>query len=1118
MSRPGSGSHKRRKISHEQLLPSGNIRGAFELHNLLRFRQNGGPEARAGVDEFKKFCKDIQFNDNADERQVQLKVLKQYCDEQSSAHGEDLDFTDLLSTWSYAAQSNNESILSAVPAALSQFFRTISTELDFRDFGLSLSQTLLKRDQLKLIERNLTSPKHKDFLISPCLRLLTEVVSLDGGAMVGSVFSRRDVLLKRLDTLLDPPPQKEDTDRQKPTVRSNALRLIIALLKYLDDPSREEFISQAKLPRPCFEHLSSDHSLLVKGFLDTIRIFVIDSAVSKDAKKRLFNSNNLSAIAALYEYEEEKSEEPRIDVREEVHHFLIHACTSSNGVCISGTGWLPVGFKSERPPSGKDNFIDLGLDSPYYSDDYSSSVPIRNTTLSTFLQRLTPAKDTLHAGLIVKIFEAAPELVADYFCRNSNAIDVPKESDPAWRGQIAFLRSVISLPLPKDLRQQVGMPSTSPMTTPAPLSIMLENIFPRQLSRTALNQCLKSDDEIIVIGSAAVMKAALQKLRSTLKIFRANGHDLWSQAALQLRDMMSSRLPAYSELITAFQQTAARDSARAISLLECMATYHEANIPSSPFDIGPAILQLLQELETSGQDDVRNIEEQIMASLRLAAASKSCKWWHKPGAQGLCPLMRTIRYIAGEPTRLSKFRSEWIVPVLTEAGIISSENAYKVLLDSLSRSHNPPEPSVCLFLENCMLRVSKQPVKYMDMADGVSPLASCIVEQWAFVEPEDKFEIGLAALLFLAGLKARGENAQDLKRLEDALLSSENASTKAEIVKTFNKLNSGLAVAPPYPSPSPSVSPTGSQQEPLLDESDGNSPAASSFTSFIPPPPIPDTLRCLTSWSKVDFESLLSVSPATSSLASLFLCLSSHVSEIHLTAYQTLLSLLHAISTSTYSEKDQLYLLIGELTETSHTHSFTSTTPLPTLVPSLAIFLLSIITNPADPMYSIANKYLMLAPSWPINRIIPYWTNIILLSEPESDDANASQSVQNHYLDMLISGLRTAEDMDLYRKSGIFERVCSLYLAPATKKDTKMKILHLMYQAINAGGADTLITRVGVEAWFSIVAQRALADEVKVVKALKQLLEQQCSKEYIATWKQDRPLNRHKAQEDIVVK
>jgi hypothetical protein len=39
---------KRRKFDNEPQHPDGDIRGAFELHNLLRFRQSTEPDVKAG--------------------------------------------------------------------------------------------------------------------------------------------------------------------------------------------------------------------------------------------------------------------------------------------------------------------------------------------------------------------------------------------------------------------------------------------------------------------------------------------------------------------------------------------------------------------------------------------------------------------------------------------------------------------------------------------------------------------------------------------------------------------------------------------------------------------------------------------------------------------------------------------------------------------------------------------------------------------------------------------------------------------------------------------------------------------------------------------------------------
>lgn len=44
-----SRASKRRKLDSDPQHPDGDIRGAFELHNLLRFKQSIEPEVKAGA-------------------------------------------------------------------------------------------------------------------------------------------------------------------------------------------------------------------------------------------------------------------------------------------------------------------------------------------------------------------------------------------------------------------------------------------------------------------------------------------------------------------------------------------------------------------------------------------------------------------------------------------------------------------------------------------------------------------------------------------------------------------------------------------------------------------------------------------------------------------------------------------------------------------------------------------------------------------------------------------------------------------------------------------------------------------------------------------------------------
>ncbi|RMZ87591.1 hypothetical protein DV736_g5185, partial [Chaetothyriales sp. CBS 134916] len=1098
MAKGGDGHNKRRKISHDRLLPSGNIRGSFELHNLLRFKQHAGPEVKAGIDEFKNFCAEIAVNANSCERDIQLKVLKQYCDEQSSGRGEERDFSDLFCTWALAAQNNDDGVFGAVPVALTQFFRTISSELDFREFGLSLCQTLLKRDQLQLVERGLSAPKSKAFLAISCIKLLSEIVNFDGGAMVGVVFSRRDFIFKRFDTLLEPSSRTHDHEHQRRSIRSHALKLLLVLLKYLDAESMEEMISQARMLHACVKGLPSDSPALVGDVLTAFRRSIVDAELSRDSKKKFLNSSHLGLLAQLYDYDEAQSSHHETDasrpVRETIHEFLIYACTSRNGISIQQTGWYPREFNAERLSTTNSEAIDLGLESPYYSDDYTNSVPVKNSILAAFLQKLDTSKDTLQAELIVRIFEHVPELVADYFCKKSKPLGAPND-DAEWRGQFAFLFSIINLPVPSDCGWHGTLPSTPP-----PLSVVMESIVPRQLDRATLNQCLKSEDDVVVISAAKILIAIENKLGRVLGVFKDGNSDLWKQGARMLRETVAMRHPNFSEIGAAVQR--ADDVHVREALFQYMARSSDGSIA---YDVGPAVQRTLATLgDNEPPEDVRaSLTRQLASLMKLAGTAKSTKW---------ASFVHLLAYAATHDDLKASARDH-LMPKLLEKAVLHEENAFWALITALGTS-GIDLTTIIQSLDNCITRVTKQPVKYFDISNGdVSLVACCLSEQWNYItDAEGSLAVGLFAADFFACLEVIGEPTAILNNLRHVF------SCSPRIMERIEKWKQN---APEILISTPATASSVSIPAPKPTRRSTAAEALDLSTIFHPVQPIPASLSKLTTWStNPDFENDLQ-NLQTSRLASLLRLLSSPTNEFRLSAHATLAKITHVVSlpTCTYSERASLHLLLGEVCETFHSFTLaTPNTPLPTIVPSLAIFLLSAITNPADMMYSTANRFLLRSPTWtPLTRLLLHWTTVTLLREPDSDDPTAPFVGVNKWLDMLVSGLRTERDMDLYRKSGVFERVCSLYLAPSTRRETRVKILGL----VNAGatvadgegglsskGADTLITRVGIRAWLAVVKTREAVEKHdlgrRVAEQVERVLEASKGSEYIDAWERRR--------------
>lgn len=171
------------------------IQFARQLQKLLAFQQDGLQQLRHGIASFKAFLESILYHKNDDDRPRQLSILREYLDSAKPVDVSDSEqsfLSQLWQAWSFANQNHNDHLASSIAAIFALLLKTLSSLLDFRDHGTLLCRTILQHQHLRLIKRCLDAPKQKDFLISPCLRLLIEVTSFDGGVLAREVYKRRE--------------------------------------------------------------------------------------------------------------------------------------------------------------------------------------------------------------------------------------------------------------------------------------------------------------------------------------------------------------------------------------------------------------------------------------------------------------------------------------------------------------------------------------------------------------------------------------------------------------------------------------------------------------------------------------------------------------------------------------------------------------------------------------------------------------------------------------------------------------------------------------------------------------------------------------------------------------
>ena len=458
------------------------------------------------------------------------------------------------------------------------------------------------------------------------------MVSFDGGSSAKRLYLQRDVTFKRLDIFLGMHKKPQDAapeDPRKPSVRQNALRYILANLRLQDQNAKGDILSQPKLVRAIFQDIKDDSANMVHETLSTVKKSVaLDATLSRTVKSRLFTDWTLTRIASLYGFEEDETLlDGRPAVRDFAHALLLFICTTiDHGVLVAQSGWYPPG--TDVPSNAPDTEeTPLGVDQLIRYDRFTDKVPVRNTTLASFIQGLRPYASNLQRELLLAIFRIAPELVADYFFKKKSFSFDPKLS-ATWIGYSAFLFSVARL----------GVPDGKLSDIPPPVSIVIESILPQPLTQKALIRCLNQNTSLITFFAARLLIVSFSKLNSVLISFhpKERSDTVWGRARVRLKAEFCKRSPELKHVIAAFR-TCPKDSATLReALLRLLAMYYKY-IPQvaleEKFDISIALSQALHDIELTKEDlDNKGIRlMQLDHLLEIAHRSPDMQWWQKPG-------------------------------------------------------------------------------------------------------------------------------------------------------------------------------------------------------------------------------------------------------------------------------------------------------------------------------------------------------------------------------------------------------------------------------------------------------------------------------------------------------
>ena len=546
---------------------------------------------------------------------------------------------DLTNIWHFSVNSNIENLFSSTAAALALLLKTISSLIDFRVWGNGLCRSLLQDEQLRLFDRAFSANKAKEHLISPCLRLLTEIVLFDGGKYARNLFRQRHVTLKRLEIFLTLGKDRDgDVENYKrPAIRKIALQYLYANIRLQDTAAKTSILAQGKVIRAVFESVSEDTSDLILQMLDVLKTGVAqDSALTRSTKAMVFSAWNLDRLATLYRFPDIGDRSKRQPcVSKAVHDLLLSICTTPNQGVLEVQDTVRISVGSTKADSSH------GHQQIKSTRELSSNGRIifnRNEKLKSFLQCLRPHADLLQSDLILAVFRKIPEMLSDYFIRRQTFPFDPKVT-ATWIGYSSFLLATVQLPLP-----ELPTSKYSSEIGSCHYSAALDSILPQPLTQKAMIRCLNQSVKVIKFLAIRILIAAFEKFARLLEtgdklhINESAMHNSseWATLRSQLTVKFYARVPEMGVVVAQFWTCWKEGSVLHESITRLLALYYKiiAQVAlKETFNVSMVLSEVLTEENSAERviqsDGLRLLEMEHL--LAIAHHSPNMQWFNRSG-------------------------------------------------------------------------------------------------------------------------------------------------------------------------------------------------------------------------------------------------------------------------------------------------------------------------------------------------------------------------------------------------------------------------------------------------------------------------------------------------------
>lgn len=1112
----GQEAARKRNVVHEAPT-SEEVQTPRHLRQLLAFDQDLG-RARHGLQSFKELMDSIAHGTGEDV-QAKAQIVTHYLEMTKPRETEDDDevpvyLPDIMETWGMAAKMNNESVMSAVAVVLSLLLKLIANDVDLYPFGLGIGRTILQKRQQELLGRNLSADKGKDFIISPTLRLVREIICLDGGALAAPAFRARNYTFRSLARNMGLRFLGEGVeDPQRPSVRTNAVRLLLSSLKFLHVEAKRDLLYQKDIVAALMRELKEDPPYLILEILNTLRhAVVLDQKLSKDVKIRLLNAQSLIRIASLYTYHQDQSvEDGKQTVQEAAHEFLMAACTTSAaGILRPQHGYYPDGVDAETF-TGSEFDQDLDIEDIPWMGKFHQEIPVRNALLAEFVQTLRPWSNLKQNELLIAIFDACPELVASYYMNKKSFSFDPKLS-ATWIGYSTLIFNTIRLDVPRFFGQHKRY-----ARIPPPTSIILDNVLPLPLDTKTITRCLNQNSKMISFFAVRLLVISLEKLSTVLHMHRQAAKSagaLWKDAARRLVDAYCGRVPSVKDIaVNVYRTLSDGEHLQRVAVTRLLHLYHEV-IPqvalTANFDFSPLLSTAIKRFEASdASPEIKSLQLMELENLSaIAEYSPAMKWFARGKESKNSPFVTLLRLFVENSGNGSTQKSAKILSFVAEEYELvlrqSQGSGFDSLINALKEQESI-DAGVWDFLDNCAERCARSGIKYQEAiyeivvkyssgaeepeGTPLSPLMMTMAEQLPFVASSAATEQSslnnLASLLsnYLGHSRAAGVPDHFLREVLQRFIAGFGDSPA--------KKRLSLPEDKGTPGEVPVDGETGKRDEALaVHDTDYLDDGQLEALLHVPVKITKDN-NALMKWTSKTAEEVVEEGYA----ASVVWLLASEHTSIRKEALVSIQKMATKVKESSYEENEQIWLLLMELAETAR--PIVDTAALPNTILSFACRALDVLKDPLHHLYPKVNTFLCRGPVWDVSKI-PLVSKIL---EEGPSDEGAYYTELSWLLGYLLDGLRTAVEVELFRRHKVFEDIFCLMSNPYMGPNLRTQVLRILYRTTTIpGGSDTVITRFGVVSWLE--TQKVMVSEVEgaVFKALVRRLWATCDQPRIALW------------------